>query len=629
MPVAVRGHTEHGRLFGGGERPMLPHMRLDELLAELQARLEVALATRDRVHALLEAVVSISGDLDLETVLRRIVEAATGLVDARYGALGVTDEHGQLVQFLPVGVTEEEISKIESWPHGRGLLGLLIKEPQVLRLSNIGDHPESYGFPARHPPMRSFLGVPVRVRGEVFGNLYLTEKRGGGDFDEEDEAVVVAIAAAAGVAIENARLYDESHRRELWLQASSEVTTALLSGTDPPEVLDLIARRARTMADADLAGIALPVPEGSSLRIESADGGLADRLHDAEVPVAGTLMGRVFTSGEPEILPDVRHDPSARLLGEMPLGPALLVPLGAPREIRGVLFIANRSGRLTFAKATHRMLRAFADQAAIALELAARRREAERLVILEDRDRIAKDLHDVVIQRLFASAMTLMGAAKLTDKPEVELRVRRAVDDLDETIREIRSTIFALQAPAESPTTLRSRISAAVEAAGETLGFVPAVHLEGPVDTAVPRYIGEQLLVVLREALSNVARHARAGRASVAVAVHEATDPDPDDDSGADSVPDGDPDTGSQVGPQGDPQVGPRIGPQISIVTLRVADDGVGMPATARRSGLRNLAERAESLGGGCDVESRLDGGTVLRWRVPLSGSGTEQDPPS
>ncbi|MFD0889716.1 GAF domain-containing protein, partial [Streptosporangium algeriense] len=239
-----------GRIEPGG---LLPHLRLDELLTELQSRLEAVLATRDRVHALLDAVVSVGSDLDLETVLRRIVETATHLVEASYGALGAIGEQNTLVQFIPIGLSEEEIARIEHWPHGLGLLGLLIKEPRPLRLAHISDHPESYGFPPGHPPMGSFLGVPIRVREEVFGNLYLTEKRGGGAFDEEDEAIVVALATAAGVAIENARLYEESRRREVWLQASSEVTTSLLSGADPQRVLTLIARRARQMAGADVA----------------------------------------------------------------------------------------------------------------------------------------------------------------------------------------------------------------------------------------------------------------------------------------------------------------------------------------------------------------------------------------
>ena len=218
-----------------------------------------------RAQALLEAVVAVGSNLDLETVLRRIVEAATGLVGARYGALGIVGERGSLAEFIPVGLDEAEIARIHHWPEGRGLLGELITHPRSLRLAEISADPRSSGFPAGHPPMRSFLGVPVRIRDEVYGNLYLTEKRGGDQFDEEDEAVTVALAAAAGVAIENARLYQESRRRQRWLQASAEVSRRLLSGTDPGEVLDLVTQQVLEMSGADLAVLALPDEERREL----------------------------------------------------------------------------------------------------------------------------------------------------------------------------------------------------------------------------------------------------------------------------------------------------------------------------------------------------------------------------
>ncbi|MEV1204789.1 GAF domain-containing protein, partial [Microbispora rosea] len=251
---------------------MIPQTHLDGLLAELHTRLQAVLSTRDRAYALLEAVVSVGGNLDLETVLHRIVETAATLADARYAALGVIGEDDTLARFVPVGLSEEEIARIDHWPHGLGLLGLLIKEPRPLRLARIGDHPRSYGFPAGHPPMAGFLGVPVRVRGRLFGNLYLTDKRGGGEFDEDDEAIIVAFAGAAGVAIENARLYEDSRRRETWLQASAEITRSLLSGAETPRVLTLIARRARRMAGADTAAILLPEGGGLTLRVAIADG---------------------------------------------------------------------------------------------------------------------------------------------------------------------------------------------------------------------------------------------------------------------------------------------------------------------------------------------------------------------
>ena len=212
----------------GEESGQLPRLRLDELLDELQIRIDAVRGTRDRVNSLLEAVLSVGRELDLPQVLRQIVESAVVLVDAEYGALGVV-EGARLSEFLTVGVTEEQVKKIGPLPKGHGILGELIRHPEPLRLPEISQHPASYGFPPHHPPMRSFLGVPIRVRDEVFGNLYLTEKRDGRDFDGEDEAVLRTLAVAAGVAIENARLYKAARDRQRWMEANAEVVSALLS----------------------------------------------------------------------------------------------------------------------------------------------------------------------------------------------------------------------------------------------------------------------------------------------------------------------------------------------------------------------------------------------------------------
>jgi signal transduction histidine kinase len=559
----------------GHARLILPQLRLDDLLTELQARLDTVLATRDRVHALLEAVVSIGSDLDLETVLRRITEAATALVEARYGALGVIGEGGgHLAQFVTVGVSEAEIEAIGHWPHGHGILGLVIKEPHPLRLPDISAHPESSGFPGSHPPMRRFLGVPIRVREEVFGNLYLTEKSGGGEFTEEDEAIVTALATAAGVAIENARLYQETRRRERWLQASAEISNALLSGTAPKEVIGLVARRAREICDADLAMVSLMDEASQELVLAAADGQHAEALHGLRVPLDEAVSARVYREGAPLQLEDGRSvTVGSHIPPEVPIGATLIVALGSGQSARGVLTVVNDPGRPVFDEATLRLLEPFAAQAAVALELAERRRDAERIVVLEDRERIAKDLHDTVIQRLFATAMTLMSAIKITQKTEVSRRVQAAVDDLDDTIRQVRSTIFALQAePGDNG--LRSRVHAIADAAAETLGFAPSVRLDGLLDTAISPETGEQLLAVLQEALSNVARHAEARAVSIAVDVRDE-------------------------------------------LILRVEDDGIGIPSGGRRSGLRNMSDRAEALGGSFTTRGGDQGGTVLVWRVP------------
>ena len=398
------------------ERPLLPHLRLDELLAELQRRLQAVLDARDRTHALLEAVVAVGSHLELEVVLRQIVQAAVDLVSARYGALGVIGEGGRLAEFVPVGLDESAIARIHHWPAGRGLLGELISNPQPLRLRDIAADPRSSGFPDGHPPMRSFLGVPGRIRDEVYGNLYLTEKQGG-DFDEEDEALVQALAAAAGVAIENARLYAEARRQQQWLRANAEVTRRLLSGDEPRDVLELVTQQALEMSGADLVVLALPTGNRGTLVIEHACGDGADAALGLVLPAEQSASGIVMASGKPLTVEDFRTDPQVAQVARehMPLGPAVLVPLGPAGDVRGVLTAGRNQGALPLSADAVDMLITFAAQAGIGLELAEHRSDAQRLLLFEDRDRIARDLHDLVIQRLFATGMSLQGATARVD----------------------------------------------------------------------------------------------------------------------------------------------------------------------------------------------------------------------
>jgi signal transduction histidine kinase len=560
---------------------MLPHLKLDDLLAELQVRLQDVLATRDRVYALLDAVVAVGGELDLPTVLRRIVETAAGLVDARYGALGVVGETGTMTEFIPVGLDDAEIARMAHWPEGRGLLGELIAHPGPLRLADIAAHPGSSGFPDGHPPMRSFLGVPVRIRSEVYGNLYLTEKRGGGQFDEDDEAAVVALAAAAGVAIENARLYEEARRSQQWLRASAEVTRRLLSGADPDEVLDLVTQHVLDMSGADLAALALPDGGGAGLVIRHAAGLNAARARGVTLP-AESLSAEVMTTGEPVTVANFSQDervaPAAR--ERMPLGPAVILPLGGSGSVRGVLTVGRHPGSMPLTPAAAEMAGSFAAQAGIVLALADARRGAEQLTLLQDRERIARDLHDLVIQRLYATGMSLQGVVPLIERPEVTDRVSRAVDAMDETIKEIRSAIFALQVPRyASRAGLRERVRDVLEELTELLGFAPELSLVGDLGDQLPAEAADQLLVALGEALSNAARHAGASRVEVTVAA----------------------------------------GRELVLV---VRDNGAGMRGTTRRSGLANLAERAVRLGGRLSVGPAGESGTELRWQVPLPGAG-------
>ncbi|GAA3771764.1 two-component system sensor histidine kinase [Streptomyces coacervatus] len=562
-------------------RVRLPQLRLDELLEELQARLDAARGTRDRVHSLLEAVLSVGRELDLEQALRSIVEAAATLVDAEFAALGVIGPDGKrLSAFHTVGVTEEQIARIGPFPEGHGILGELIRHPEPLRLAKISQHPASYGFPAHHPPMNTFLGVPIRVRDQVFGNLYLTEKRGGVQFDEEDESVLATLAVAAGVAIDNARLYEESRLRERWLQANAEIAHNLMSGRARTDVLRLIAERASEITGSALAAVALPMEDTASLAVEIAVGMDAEAHRGLVLPLDRSLMGLAFSEAAVVTSADAAHDEriSPEPVRFEGLGPAVAAPIGTgDAGARGVVLLARKAGHPLFTETETVPLLAFAAQAAVAMELAERRQDAEQIAVLKDRDRIARDLHDLAIQRLFATGMTLQSAGRFIEHQEAAERVVRAVDDLDETIKIIRSTIFGLRArEGGAGTGLRARVVCVVGEAAPVLGFAPSVRMEGLLDTDVPQDVADHVEAVLSEALTNIARHAGADRTDVVLE----TD-------------------GREV-------------------RLTVTDNGVGIPPGGRRSGLRNMAERAEQLGGALEFGSGPAGGTVLVWHVPL-----------
>ncbi|MFR0355908.1 GAF domain-containing sensor histidine kinase [Streptomyces sediminimaris] len=560
----------------------VPPLRMDALLSELQEHVERVRGGRDRVQTLLDAVMAIGSDLHLEDLLRRIVQSAVDLVDATYGALGVPGEEGVIRQFITVGMDDRTIAEIGHYPEGHGILGLLIREPHPLRLDDLGEHPESAGFPPGHPPMRTFLGAPVQVRGKVFGNLYLTDKRGGLPFDTDDEVVLQSLAAAAGVAIDNARMYDDSRHRERRLSASADMTRALLSGEPPEEILRSLADTVRQMTGSDLVTLARPVGRGQDLVVEAAAGRAADEVLGLALP-ATTLAAKVFTTGEP-ITSEALSDDSRGSGGSasvVRLGPAFFVPVGSTEKVRGVLQVANVPGRPPFSDATFDMVLTFADQAALVLELAEHRREAEQLTLLGDRDRIARDLHDQVIQRLFADGLTLQTVlGHVRDQPTAAERIERVVDDLDDTIKTIRSTIFGLQHRDRRQRSggLRAQLLAVTDEAAQVLGFAPALRMTGLLDTDVPAGHADHLLAVLREALSNAARHAGATAVEVTAEASDRT------------------------------------------LGLIVADNGCGIdPAATRRSGLANLRSRAEELGGTFHADRRDPSGTLLRWTVPLS----------
>ncbi|MFB7630728.1 GAF domain-containing protein [Streptomyces sp. NPDC056149] len=537
-----------------------------------------------RVPQLLEAMRTIGAGLDLHITLDRIVETAAELAHARYAAIGIIDDAREgLSDFVTYGVTGEQHERIGALPDGhKGLLGALIHDPKPVRLADLTKDPRSAGFPPGHPPMRSFLGVPIRVQGEIFGNLYLTEKRGG-EFSEEDLHMVRVLATEAGIAIGNARLYAAARHRERWIDGSVAVTTELLAGSDVDDALAVVAEQARKLADS-AAGIVLLPDEDGGLEIVAVSADDPTGIIGTQIPRDSPVTEQLL-AGDPVFVDDSASDPRMVTNLAPRYGPSMMLPLKSGGRVLGTLATPRARGARPFSAAERTLATQFAAQAALALVLADAQRDRERLAVFEDRDRIARDLHDLVIQRLFATGMVLESAQRRTVVPEVAGRVGKAIDELDITIQEIRTAIFALQqSPAEAPSGLQTRVLREIGTAAVPLGFQPSAQFFGPVDAKVSELAGKNLIAALREALSNAFRHAGATRIEVVV---DATI----------SLPDGTPG-----------------------VRLTVADDGVGIAEGGRRSGLKNLAKRAESLGGSSTYGPGLGeggGGTMVRWEAP------------
>ena len=578
-----------------------PRLELDQLLAQLVDRAREVMGTQDRLRGLLRANQAIIGDRGLRAVLEQIVAAARELVGARYAALGVLDRHGGLAEFVHAGMPAETARVIGDLPRGKGLLGALIDDPQPVRLDDLSRHPRSSGFPPAHPPMHSFLGVPIRIRDEVFGNLYLTESDRGG-FTADDQELAVALAATAAVVIDNARYYEAGERKSAWLAATADVTRRMLDLAGEAAPLRLIADHALRLAQADIVAVLLP--EGrDGLRIETAvagpdDRATATRLVGLVSPLGTTLSSLVFTTGRSIRLDDAKVHPGlppSMLTDVMDAGPILVTPLRDGDRTRGVLAIARRAGRLPFQPEDLELAGGFANQAALALELAQARAERERATLLDERDRIAADLHDHIIQRLFGAGLALHGVAARLGGDPMRDWVTRVIDDLDDTIAQIRTTIFAMRSLGpDTPDGLRSQVLTVVTEAAATLGHTPALRFSGPIDsltaTELPAGLIDDLVAVLRESLTNVARHARARRVEVDLSIGEPAGP------GSEAV------AGS----------GPWL-------TLLISDDGIGIAPTGRRSGLANLQRRAERHGGTMSLEGGRPRGTRVRWSVPVS----------
>lgn len=563
---------EQGSAFAGlGQRG---------LVSKMHAQLDELLAARDQMEQLLRVIVEIGADLDLDATLHRIISAARELTSAPYGALAIRDRGGDLMSFVHEGMDAETVRRIGHLPVGKGLLSLSLLDTPALRMDDLTTHHAAVGFPEHHPPMRAFLAVPITIRGTVFGNLYLTHVDPARVFSESDEVAARALAFAAAVAIDNAQVFERERTSVKWIEASREITTALLSRPEPHQrPLQLIAERARVLTDAEQAIVLVPADadapgdEVDTLVVSAAVGIHAPDVLSQRVPVDGSTSGAVFKSGEPLITEELRYPIQA--FTDIGQRPAILMPLRARDEVVGVIAIARGADQPPFDESYLDLVSDFATHAAIALALTSAREDARQLTILAERERIAHDLHDHVIQRLFAAGMNLQGTLARARSPEVADRLNHTLDDLQTIIEEIRTTIFALKSPLAAGGDFRQRIQRLVADLTENSDLVTTVRLDGPV-TAVGTELADHAEAVTTEAVSNALRHSRASRLTVEISVAD-------------------------------------------MFILNVIDDGRGIPAgNTRHSGLANMKRRAEQLGGTCEITSPPEGGTRVHWVAPL-----------
>jgi len=556
----------------------LPRPTAVDRMGELVDRAAEILTAQDGLRALLAANRSIVEELSLPAVLRRVVAAAQAVAGARYAALGVIGPDGLLEEFVHTGMTEDEVEQIGDLPRGKGILGALIRTPVAIRRTRIDTDPLSSGFPAGHPPMTGFLGVPVRSRDVVFGNLYLTDRVDGRPFSAEDEELVLALAATAGIAIENARLYAEARQRQDWLAAAADISRSLLTpSSDKKAVLQRVADTVARLAEADVAAVVLPTDDPETLEISVVAGRDAQHLRSLRYPRAGTLDRLAMEEGVAVLLDAVEdQNLHVHLTEAMSVGPVMALPLIGERGPRGVIVVGRIEARPRFTEAELGLAGGFAAQAAVALELEDARAYQQRLTVLEDRNRIARDLHDHVIQQLYASGLSLQSALATPRDPQLQGVLTRTVADLGDTIRQIRTTIFALTDSEPGRPGPRAAVLEVVRRAGAGLAASPRVTFVGPVDTAVDDAMVGDLTAVVGEAVTNVVRHADADVVEVGVQV---------------------------------------VGDRVRVV---VSDDGGGLGDQPWGRGLTNLHRRALEAGGTLALRPRDGGGLLLEWEVPL-----------
>ncbi|CAN5217023.1 two-component system sensor histidine kinase [soil metagenome] len=556
--------------------PELPRLQLEEMMLQVSDLAQNVLMAQGRLRALIRANSIVAGEIRLPVVLRQIVEAARELAGAKYAALGVIGHRGDLEQFIHVGMDESIAAKIGRLPRGEGVLGALITQSEVVRLDDLREHPAAVGFPEHHPPMGSFLGVPIRVGGNVFGNLYLTDSEDG-SFTDEDEQLVVALASSAGIAIQNARLYEQSEKQRAWLSASADVTQRLF-GRDAEDPLDVVLRSAALGADSDAASLVLAASDGQ-WAIRAGIGLTTDAISRQIIETELTLAGQVLRSGRPALVDDYANtfsDYGDGFPGQ--IGSVIGVPMiGRNQQILGALTVGRLHGRRAFTEDDVEQLVNFTNYVGIALELDRARADREDARTLEDHERIAADLHDHVIQELFATGMGIQSFAASLPHPDHQVKLLGFVDNLDRTIRQIRSTIFQLEARRSSPDTFQRQLLAILDEQSEALGFNPDVDFSGPLNLGITSHIADDVFAVVREALTNIAKHAHASSAHVRIALAD------------------------------------------QLISITVTDDGDGIGEPTRTSGLANIRHRADKNAGTAMFSTPDGGGTQLDWTARVS----------
>lgn len=546
--------------------------------------------------SLLGAALNLTAQLDVREALRHFVDRAARLTGARYAALGVLDNRGETTAFVQVGMTEAEQEILGHPPRGNGVLGAIPVDGPLL-LEDLTEHPDFGGFPEGHPPMHSFLGVPVRVQEKVYGRLYLAEKDGG--FTQRDAEDMMSLAEAAAVAVENARLYTEARNRERWIAVSQDITTTLLEGTEEEEALEMIAARLREVAEADTALIVLP-SVGTSWVCEIADGYRAGQLVGLVFPPDGRAM-TVLKEGTGMIVDSLTRLRTLRLNELAHFGPALYAPMMLRGEGRGVILLLRRVGEPEFDRSDLMMAESVAGQAALALELAAARHAQDVASLLDERARIARDLHDLAIQQLFATGMQLASArTAMAERGEHALAnlLEESLTSVDESVKQIRAIVHSLREP-DAAVVLVERLRREASLARTSLGFAPSLIIEvdgtpitddqaqadliTQIDDRVGADIADDVVAVVREGMVNAAKHAKASSVRAHVSV-----------------------LGSGF---------------TGRIVVDVTDDGLGVPPSlSRRSGLGNLAARARRHGGTFSIGRTESGtGSQVSWQVPLT----------